>query len=67
VEVKDSTVSKEATEELKQGSGKNTSPTEEKERSAMQWKIKYNSLEKDLKSTRADYFKVNADLKIKID
>lgn len=39
----------------------------EKERSPMQWKIKYNSLEKDLESTRSDYFKVKDDLKVKID
>lgn len=39
----------------------------EKERSPMQWKIKYNSLEKDLESTRSDYFKVKDDLKVKIE
>lgn len=43
------------------------SVVKEKERSPMQWKIKYNSLEKDLESTRSDYFKVKDDLKVKID
>ncbi|CAI8496479.1 unnamed protein product [Hanseniaspora opuntiae] len=43
------------------------SVVKEKERSSMQWKIKYNSLEKDLESTRSDYFKVKDDLKVKID
>lgn len=45
----------------------NTNVVPEKERSPMQWKIKYNSLEKDLESTRSDYFKVKDDLKVKID
>lgn len=48
-------------------SSNETNVAQEKERSPMQWKIKYNSLEKDLASTRSDYFKVKDDLKVKID
>ncbi|KAL6933177.1 hypothetical protein ACO0R3_002277 [Hanseniaspora guilliermondii] len=66
VEAVEKPKSVESVNDIKEPSNK-PSVVEEKERSPMQWKIKYNSLEKDLESTRADYFKVKDDLKVKID